>query len=346
MRSLFKRLLAASLLAGSMVSASAVSYSGITIFGDSLSDTGNIFAATGGALPTAPYFAGRFSEGAVWTDYLAGSLGYTATASLMGGQNYAFGGARTGSDTNPPGLLAQTAGLWAPTVAGAADPDRLYVLVGGGNDMRDARTAFQGNTVADEAGRQAAAELAAFQLTQSLGVLAANGAKTVLIGNLPDLGRTPEAVALGLVAPSTDATNRFNDSAADRAGRGCELRAGHALRRSGGRGQQRVRRCHRQRRCHLRHHQRQHALRHLPGQRGHRLLEVGLLRRTAPDDACAPAVCRCGTAGCAGAGARARNLRAAGAGSGGGGLARPPARGLRPSSDSGRRVLRRPAPPS
>jgi outer membrane lipase/esterase len=210
MRSLFKRLLAASLLAGSMVSASAVSYSGITFFGDSLSDTGNIFAATSGALPTAPYFSGRFSEGAVWTDYLAGSLGYTATASLMGGQNYAFGGARTGSDSNPPGLLAQTAGLWAPTVAGAADPDRLYVLVGGGNDMRDARTLFQGNTVADEAGRQAAAELAAFQLTQSLGVLAGNGAKTVLIGNLPDLGRTPEAVALGLVAPSTDATNRFN----------------------------------------------------------------------------------------------------------------------------------------
>ncbi len=107
---------------------------------------------------------------------------------------------------NPPGLLAQTFGLWAPTVAGAADPDRLYVLVGGGNDMRDARTAFQGNTAADEAGRQAAAELAAFQLTQSLGVLGANGAKTVLLGNLPELGRTPEAVAA-----STDATNRFND---------------------------------------------------------------------------------------------------------------------------------------
>lgn len=210
MRSVFKRLLAASLLAGGMASASAVSYSGLTIFGDSLSDTGNIYAAYGGALPTAPYFAGRFSDGAIWTDYLAGGLGFSATASLMGGQNYAFGGARTGSDTNPPGLLAQTYGLWAPTVGGAADPDRLYVLVGGGNDMRDARTAFQTDSAADQAGRQAAAELAAQQLTQSLAVLAGNGAKTVLIGNLPDLGRTPEAVGLGLVAASTDATSRFN----------------------------------------------------------------------------------------------------------------------------------------
>lgn len=211
MRSLIKRLLAATLLAGSMAGASAtVSYSGVTIFGDSLSDTGNIFLATGGALPVAPYFAGRFTDGATWVDVLAGGLGYSAVPSLMGGQNFAFGGARTGTDNNPPGLLAQTAGIWAPTVGGAADPNRLYVLVGGGNDMRDARTAFQTNSAIDQAGRQAAAELAAFQLTQSLGVLAANGAKTVLIGNLPDLGRTPEAVGLGLVAASTDATNRFN----------------------------------------------------------------------------------------------------------------------------------------
>jgi outer membrane lipase/esterase len=107
-------------------------------------------------------------------------------------------------------LLAQTAGLWAPSLGGLADPNRLYVLVGGGNDMRDARTAFQTDSAADQAGRQAAAELAAQELTQSLGVLAGNGAQTVLLANLPDLGRTPEAVSLGLVDASTDATLRFN----------------------------------------------------------------------------------------------------------------------------------------
>lgn len=187
-------------------------FSGITIFGDSLSDTGNVSIATGGTVPPPPYFLGRFSDGAVWTDYLANGLGFSAMPSLAGGQNFAFGGARTGSGTSPvPGLLAQTAGLWAPSLpGGVADPDRLYVLVGGGNDMRDARTLFQGNSAADQQGRQDAAELAAEQLTQSLGVLASKGAHTVLLANLPDLGRTPEAVALGLVAPSTDVSNRFN----------------------------------------------------------------------------------------------------------------------------------------
>jgi phospholipase/lecithinase/hemolysin len=208
-----KRFLLATAVASATIASmpAQAAFSGVTFFGDSLSDTGNILIATGGAIPLSPYFAGRFSDGAVWSDYLAGSLGFAAMPSLSGGQNFAFGGARTGTDTNPPGLLAQTGGLWAPSLpGGAADPNRLYVLVGGGNDMRDARTAFQTDSAADQAGRQSAAEAAALLLTQSLGVLASRGAETVLIGNLPNLGRTPEAAMLGLVDPSTDATMRFN----------------------------------------------------------------------------------------------------------------------------------------
>lgn len=212
--SLKRLFVAATVVAATVASLPAqAAYSGITFFGDSLSDTGNVAIATGGAIPPSPYFLGRFSDGAVWTDYLAGGLGFSAKPSLSGGNNFAFGGARTGADSNDavPGLLAQTAGLWAPSLpGGAADPHRLYVLVGGGNDMRDAREAFQTNSTADQDGRQAAAELATDQLIMSLGVLASKGAKTVLIANLPDLGRTPEAVGLGLVEASTDATNRFN----------------------------------------------------------------------------------------------------------------------------------------
>ena len=49
----------------SMVSApvaQAAPFSAMYVFGDSLSDTGNISLATGGADPEAPYFSGRFSE--------------------------------------------------------------------------------------------------------------------------------------------------------------------------------------------------------------------------------------------------------------------------------------------
>lgn len=193
--------------------AHASPYSAMYVFGDSLSDTGNLSLATGGAQPPAgqPYFNGRFSDGLVWVDHLAAGLGLSAGAvpSLAGGNNYAFAGARTGAVGSPPGVLAQVAGMWAPTHA-VADPTALYVVVGGGNDMRDARSAFTSNSVADQAGRQAAADAAVFNLFQSLAVLAGNGARHVLMANLPDLGLTPEAAFLGVQSASSDASARFN----------------------------------------------------------------------------------------------------------------------------------------
>lgn len=186
-------------------------YSSLTVFGDSLSDTGNIFLATGGAVPAAPYFNGRFSDGPVWIDHLAAGLGLASGAvpSVAGGSNYSFGGARTGAAAAPiPGILAQIGGLWAPTHP-LADPTGLYLVVGGGNDMRDARGA-----ASTDATRQAAADAAALNIFNGVAALAARGAQHVVISTLPDLGATPEAVGLGLVAQSTDAANRYNAAVA------------------------------------------------------------------------------------------------------------------------------------
>lgn len=195
------------------VTAQAASFSNLVIFGDSLSDTGNLFLATGGAQPPAgqPYAPGRFSNGPLWVETLAAGLGLPNGAApyLVGGSNYAFAGARTGTDSSPPGLLAQAVGLWGAANP-AADPNALYVLVGGGNDMRDARSAFASNSAADAAGRSGAAQAAIDTLGANLGFLASKGAKNVLIANLPDLGLTPEAALLGLQAVSTDATAQFN----------------------------------------------------------------------------------------------------------------------------------------
>lgn len=184
-------------------------YSSLTVFGDSLSDTGNVAIATGGAVPASPPYAlGRFSDGPIWIDVLAAGLGLPAGAvpALAGGNNYAFGGARTDAGTNPvPGVLAQVAGMWAP-VHTSADPTGLYVVVGGGNDMRDARSAPGG----DDSTRQTAALAAAQNIGSSVALLAASGAHTVLISTLPDLGFTPEAAFLGLTAESSDASARYN----------------------------------------------------------------------------------------------------------------------------------------
>lgn len=210
--------LAAALIVGGTsaitLPAHAAPFSDLVIFGDSLSDTGNLNLFTGGAFPDpgdGPYFGGRFSDGPLWVETLASGLGLASAAApaLAGGNNYAFAGARTGTDAAPPGLLAQIGGLWAPTHA-AADPNALYVLVAGGNNMRDARSAFPGMTAAGAAGRQAAANQAAVDLISGLGLLASMGAQHVLIANLPDLGFTPEAALLGVQAASSDASARFN----------------------------------------------------------------------------------------------------------------------------------------
>src|ERR1700680_881799 len=75
----------------------------IVVFGDSLSDVGNVFAATG--KPPPPYYQGHYSNGPIWVERLAADLGLPApTPSLVGGTDYAFGGAETGTGFSPKGV--------------------------------------------------------------------------------------------------------------------------------------------------------------------------------------------------------------------------------------------------
>ena len=54
----------------------AQQFSGLFVFGDSLSDSGRLFALTGGAIPLSPSnFNGRFSNGPVWVESFAPALG-------------------------------------------------------------------------------------------------------------------------------------------------------------------------------------------------------------------------------------------------------------------------------
>lgn len=226
-------LLAVGTLSGQWAAAAAPSFSDVYFFGDSLSDTGNtqaLFAGFGFAVPNpadGPYAGGRFSNGPIWTEYLAAGLGFSGAAKplYLGGNNYSFAGARTGglpSLASPiPSLTYQTQAIWGATTP-TADADALYVVVAGGNDMRDARTTASGTDALNTGYRQLAADAAIANLKSSLGLLAQRGAKNVLVSNVPDLGATPEAVFLefgipgvmpakpGIIAASTDATDRFN----------------------------------------------------------------------------------------------------------------------------------------
>ncbi|MCU6454135.1 PEPxxWA-CTERM sorting domain-containing protein [Sphingomonas sp. A2-49] len=118
-------------------------YTSLTVFGDSLVDAGNIRTLGFGANPAQGYFNGRFTNGYDYTDLLSLRLYGTATvASLQGGTNFAFGGARATTTSNVPDLVEQL-GLYSGYLATgkAVDPNGLYVLNFGGNDIFAAQAA-------------------------------------------------------------------------------------------------------------------------------------------------------------------------------------------------------------
>lgn len=109
----------------------------MVVFGASYSDTGNVFLATGFAIPLSPpYFAGRFSNGRLWHEIVANELGIAAAQpDLIGGTNYAWGGAQTGEGLAILGV--PNLGLQIDTFLSksAPTPDQLFLVVGGGNDL-------------------------------------------------------------------------------------------------------------------------------------------------------------------------------------------------------------------
>jgi phospholipase/lecithinase/hemolysin len=197
----------AAVFASVSAQASAEPYTSLTVFGDSLSDTGSL----AGLLAGGPQ--GRFSDGLNWIDYLAEGLGLSeGTIPRSSGSNdsgnYAVGGALTGTGTVNflfPNIRRQIDNLWAPSHP-AADPNGLYVVVGGGNDMNSAGASGANTT---EAQRQAAAQTAANNIFLAVSSLAARGAEHVLISTLPDLGITPQGA--GKKETATDATLRYNE---------------------------------------------------------------------------------------------------------------------------------------
>jgi phospholipase/lecithinase/hemolysin len=183
------------------------SYSQVVFFGDSLSDTGNLYAATG--IPVSPpYYNGRFSNGPVWTETLAASLGLAATPSLYGGTNYAWAGATVLDFGRPMPELPQQLGQYLLGSSGAADPNTLYVILGGANDISDIMTAYaMGGTFASAVSQAEAAAAAVDAMVQALYDA---GARNVLVGDLPDIGLTPRAKAAGAAGLASYLTNVFN----------------------------------------------------------------------------------------------------------------------------------------
>ena len=205
---------AGALIASSLIATNVrATVTPLFFFGDSLADAGNnALLVDGGAfpgvspgtrtptpipgstfIPTLPYASDRYSNGPVWTERFATALGSSATPSLEGGNDYAFGGARSG----PPGSPSPTVLMQVETFLrkGPAAPNGLYVIEAGGND------AFDALAVASGGGNPSSLiDGYATNITAAISQLKDAGAHNFLVANVTDIGLVPAVQAQGPAA--------------------------------------------------------------------------------------------------------------------------------------------------
>lgn len=148
----------------------------ILVFGDSLSDVGNVYIFSEKTNPKEPYFEGRFSDGLLWIEVFAERMGLEVPKpSLAGGTNYAYGGARTG-DGNRDGKpdMGMQVKQFLEKSGGKIEKGQLVVVCGGCNDF------VRGNPL----------EVVP-NLVDHITELAKAGGKTFLVSNFPPIGGLP-----------------------------------------------------------------------------------------------------------------------------------------------------------
>ncbi len=184
----------------------ADTFSSVVVYGDSLSDNGNLFAAVG--QPGFPYFQGRRSNGPVAVEQLAASLGaplvdlaWIGATSGLG--NYGDGGTPTSFGAfGLPGMQA---------VFGATEPGLgpyisggLFVVWGGANDILAPSPL---DTTPQDAVNRAVNDIEGI-----VAALQGIGVQHILVPGIPDLGLTPYFAGLGpaAAAQATAFSDLFN----------------------------------------------------------------------------------------------------------------------------------------
>lgn len=186
--------------------ANADGFTQVVSFGDSLSDAGNVSTLIGSPVPL------RFTTnpGTVAVENIASYYGFTLAPSLKGGTDYAYGNARaaivnpiTGTPLTVPPTSTQIQSYLAST-GGKADPNALYTMWIGANDLLAA--------TANPATAQVVVATAATNEVGQIKALQAAGAKTIVVFNLPDVGKTPAALSQGATAAGqiTQLTQVYN----------------------------------------------------------------------------------------------------------------------------------------
>jgi outer membrane lipase/esterase len=218
-----RRLLAAALALAS-APAFAQTFSQTVFFGDSLTDSGfyRPFLVQN-AGPSAA-IVGRFTTnpGLVWSEYLAGHYGTNASSAwgltntgivAATGTNFAAGGATVKPGPGfPPSVPTQFAPSLGTQVSahlarngGQADPNALYTVWGGANDLF---FALNGAITTQQFLGSAQTQVGL------VNTLTAAGARYILVPNLPDVGLTPFGLSQGPTGSAgiTALVNAYNQT--------------------------------------------------------------------------------------------------------------------------------------
>ncbi|KOP26360.1 autotransporter [Hapalosiphon sp. MRB220] len=178
-------------------------YDQLFIFGDSLSDNGNLYRITGGTIPLSPpYFRGRFSNGPIWVEVLGSYLNIDATETT----NYAVGGSTSGNRN----VLSEQLIIPLPSLSsqindftstpGNLSPNALFILWAGANDYLIQPTAKRTNDT----------QVVVNNLSNAITTLINQGARNIIVPNLPDLGKTPQERSQGTADTTTALTKSHN----------------------------------------------------------------------------------------------------------------------------------------
>lgn len=151
----------------SLAASHGSTFSAYYAFGDSLSDTGR-----NPATPAGSYYNGRWSNGPLWVEYLSADLGLAYNAS----NNFAYSGSTTSN------LVSQIANVPPSPALHTA----LFSVLSGGNDFLNNVDLLEN----DSAWALVVTD-AVSNITLAVTTLYTNGAREVLVGNLPNLGQTP-----------------------------------------------------------------------------------------------------------------------------------------------------------
>ena len=187
--------------------ARAQDYSAVVVFGDSLSDSGNVAQALQLGLPPGSSFT--TNPDPVWAELVAQTFAAPGINSLAGGTNYAIGGACVNPNlpclvTVPgvgeirlPGIDEQIALHVGSRPDGEADPDALYALWAGSNDLVDIlEAALMPAPGAPPANPEAAIAETVRHYARAIQRLQDAGARHIVVFNLPDPGATPFAQSI------------------------------------------------------------------------------------------------------------------------------------------------------